>query len=174
MPRRLLIPALALVALLLLAAPTRADWTWPVSGEVITPYRFGGDPYAAGQHRGIDIAAADGAPVVAAVAGEVRFAGMVGSSGLTISIRTADGRYDTSYLHLSSVVGGRGRAGGGRPARGSGRDERASAPQSSPTSTSASATPARRTATTTHSGSCRRPQTRRTVRAEHRHRMRRR
>ena len=103
MPRRLLIPALALVALLLLAAPTRADWTWPVSGEVITPYRFGGDPYAAGQHRGIDIAAPDGAPVVAAASGEVRFAGMVGSSGLTISIRTADGRYDTSYLHLSSA-----------------------------------------------------------------------
>ena len=50
-------------------------------GEVITPYRFGGDPYAAGQHRGIDIAAPDGAPVVAARAGEVRFAGTVGSSG---------------------------------------------------------------------------------------------
>ena len=108
MPRRLLIPALVLVALLLLAAPTRADWTWPVSGEVITPYRFGGDPYAAGQHRGIDIAASDGAPVVAAASGEVRFAGMVGSSGLTISIRTADGRYDTSYLHLSSASVGEG------------------------------------------------------------------
>jgi hypothetical protein len=33
----------------------------------------------------------------------VRFAGTAGSSGLTISIRTADG-YDTSYLHLSALA----------------------------------------------------------------------
>ncbi|HKQ42160.1 MAG TPA: M23 family metallopeptidase, partial [Pseudonocardia sp.] len=103
MPRRLLISAIALVGLLLVAAPARADWQWPVTGDVITPYRLGGDPFAAGQHRGIDIAAAQGAPVVAATPGEIRFAGTVGSSGLTIAIRTADGRFDTSYLHLSSA-----------------------------------------------------------------------
>ena len=74
-----------------------------MSGEVITPYRNGADPYAAGQHRGIDIAAAVGTPVVAATAGEVRFAGSAGSSGVTVSMRTADG-FDTSYLHLSSLA----------------------------------------------------------------------
>jgi hypothetical protein len=70
---------------------------------VITSYRNGSDPYASGQHRGIDIAAPVGATVVAAAGGEVRFAGTAGSLGLTIGIRTGDG-YDTSYLHLSSLA----------------------------------------------------------------------
>jgi hypothetical protein len=92
-------------ALAFLAAPAtaRAAWVWPVSGDVITPYRNGTDPYASGQHRGIDIAAPIGTPVVAAAGGDVRFAGTAGSSGLTISIRTGDG-YDTSYLRLSSLA----------------------------------------------------------------------
>src|SRR3954452_9187233 len=85
------------------SALASGDWTWPVRGEVITQYRNGDDPYAAGQHRGIDIAAAVGTPVVAAAGGSVTFAGAAGSSGLTVSIRTADGRFDTSYLHLSSA-----------------------------------------------------------------------
>jgi hypothetical protein len=97
-------PLLAtLTAFLLLTTPAAASWTWPVSGEVITPYRNGTDPYASGQHRGIDIAAPDGTRVAAAAAGEVRFAGTAGSSGLTVSIRTGNG-YDTSYLHLSSLA----------------------------------------------------------------------
>jgi len=100
---RALIPV-TLVAVLLPAAPAAADWVWPVRGEVITPYRNGDDPYAAGQHRGIDIAAESGTPVMAAAGGEVRFAGTAGSSGLTVSIRTADGRCDTSYLHLSAAA----------------------------------------------------------------------
>jgi hypothetical protein len=102
--RRLLIPALSLVVLALSAPPASAEWVWPIRGEVITPYRNGTDPYASGQHRGIDIAGEVGAPVVAATGGEVRFAGTAGSSGLTVSIRTADGRYDISYLHLGSTA----------------------------------------------------------------------
>jgi Peptidase family M23 len=97
----------ALFAVFALAAPApaaaAAGWTWPLRGPVITPYRNGDDPYAGGQHRGIDIAGRVGAPVVAATGGTVRFAGVAGSSGLTVGIRTADGRFDTSYLHLSSV-----------------------------------------------------------------------
>jgi len=103
MRRLILHLATSLFAFLLLVPPACADWVWPARGEVIAPYRNGTDPYAAGQHRGIDIAAATGTPVVAAAAGEVRFAGTAGSSGLTVSVRTADGRYDTSYLHLSST-----------------------------------------------------------------------
>jgi peptidase M23-like protein len=99
---------LALASLVLLAgAPSAhalAGWTWPLRGEVITPYRNGSDPYAAGQHRGIDIAGRVGAPVVAAAPGSVRFAGTVGSSGLTVTVRTPDGRFDTSYLHLSTIA----------------------------------------------------------------------
>ena len=78
-------------------------WRWPVSGDVLTAFADAGGPYADGQHRGVDVAAAAGTPVTAAVSGHVRFAGLVGSSGLTVSVRTADGRFDTSYLHLSTV-----------------------------------------------------------------------
>ena len=101
--RLLLVITAALVTALGVAAPARAEWIWPLQGEVITPYRNGDDPYAGGQHRGIDIAGPVGSRVVAATSGEVRFAGTAGSSGLTVSLRTADGRFDTSYLHLSSI-----------------------------------------------------------------------
>jgi hypothetical protein len=101
--RRLLTTLTVLLAAATGMAPeAQAAWLWPVSGDVITPYRNGSDPYAAGQHRGIDIAAPVGAAVLAAAGGEVHFAGTVGSSGLTVSVRTGDG-YDTSYLHLSSL-----------------------------------------------------------------------
>jgi hypothetical protein len=100
--RLFLTAAVAVVAFLAAAAPANAEWVWPLRGPVITTYRNGDDPYAGGQHRGIDIAGPVGAPVVAAAGGEVRFAGTAGSSGLTVSVRTADG-FDTSYLHLSSV-----------------------------------------------------------------------
>jgi hypothetical protein len=108
MPQRV-VPVLVATAVLLLACllgPARAvaSWTWPVRGDVLTPYRNGGDPYAAGQHRGVDLAAPVGTQVVAAAAGTVRFAGVAGSSGLTVSIRTADGLWDTSYLHLATAT----------------------------------------------------------------------
>jgi Peptidase family M23 len=95
-------------------ARAAGGWRWPVRGQLITRYRNGPDPYAAGQHRGIDVAAPVGAPVLAATGGRVRFAGLVGSSGLVVAVRTADGRYDTSYLHLSGIAvraGARVRAG---------------------------------------------------------------
>src|SRR5436190_756585 len=57
-----------LLSLVFAPPAVAADWIWPVRGEVITPYRNGADPYAAGQHRGIDIAAPVAAPVVAATA----------------------------------------------------------------------------------------------------------
>ena len=85
------------------ATAAGSGWRWPVGGELLTAYRNGDDPYAAGQHRGIDVAAPLGTPVVAAAAGAVRFAGVAGRSGLTVSVRTADGRFETSYLHLSEV-----------------------------------------------------------------------
>jgi len=85
------------------AAPVDG-WIWPVRGDVLTGYRNGEDPYASGQHRGVDIAAPIGTPVVAATAGTVRHAGTAGLSGVTVSIRTAQGSLDTSYLHLASAA----------------------------------------------------------------------
>ncbi|MBA3305793.1 MAG: M23 family metallopeptidase, partial [Thermoleophilaceae bacterium] len=98
---------LTVAASLLVSSPPAGaapGWSWPVEGEVLTGYRNGDDPYAGGQHRGIDIAAEAGTPVGAAAAGTVRFAGVAGSSGLTVSVRTSDGTLDTSYLHLSAVA----------------------------------------------------------------------
>jgi hypothetical protein len=104
----------ALCAIALLAAEATeargADkgWAWPVHGRVITPYaNDNSKPYAGGMHRGIDIAAPAGTPVRAARGGEVAYAGALGSSGLTVAIRTADG-YATSYLHLAAISVARG------------------------------------------------------------------
>lgn len=96
---------LASLILLFATAPAGAaeGWQWPLRGDVITAFHNGTDPYAAGQHRGVDIAGAEGSEVVAATGGTVRFAGPLGSSGLTVSVRTTDGRLDTTYLHLSAA-----------------------------------------------------------------------
>jgi murein DD-endopeptidase MepM/ murein hydrolase activator NlpD len=102
----------ALIALALLcpsAASAQGDWQWPVRGEVITSYsNDNSKPYAGGMHRGVDIAAPVGAKVEAARAGAVSYAGNLGSSGLTVAVKTDDGTYATSYLHLSAIAVSRG------------------------------------------------------------------
>jgi hypothetical protein len=102
-----------LVALTAGEARGEPGWSWPVEGSVVTAYsNDDANAYAGGVHRGIDIAAAAGTPVRAARAGEVTYAGALGYSGLTVSIRTVDG-YLTSYLHLSAVAVRRGETVGG-------------------------------------------------------------
>jgi hypothetical protein len=99
------IAVLAVVALV--QAPAAAGWSWPVDGPVLRPFVFGDDPYAAGQHRGIDIGAPPGTPVHAASAGTVSFAGAVPKSGRTITVETADG-LSVTYLELGAVSVARG------------------------------------------------------------------
>ena len=83
-------------------------WTWPVDGPVLQPFSFDpGDPYAAGHHRGIDIAASRGAPVVAPAGGTISFAGTVPAGGLTLAIRTPDG-YSATLVHLGAITVARG------------------------------------------------------------------
>ncbi len=72
--RLVLLPVL--LATLVCVSPAHA-WTWPQDGPVLQPFVLGGDPYAAGQHRGIDVAGPPGAPVRAPTAGTVSFAGFV-------------------------------------------------------------------------------------------------
>src|SRR3954453_12071220 len=90
-----------LVALQVGVQPALA-WAWPVDGPVIRPFVLGDDPYASGQHRGIDIGAPAGAPVRAPAAGTISFAGTVPTGGKTITIRTADG-YAVTLQRLGST-----------------------------------------------------------------------
>src|SRR3954451_321840 len=97
---RSLLPV-ALAAALLAPAPALC-WWWPVGGSVLTGFACDrAPPYAAGQHRGIDIGGAEGAPVSAPVSGTVSFAGSVPTFGKTVSIETADG-YSVTLVHLGS------------------------------------------------------------------------
>src|SRR2546421_7812805 len=100
---------LAIVVLLLLfgAVGSAFAWTWPAEGPVLRPFSLGGNPYLAGQHRGIDVGGAAGAGVRAPAGGIVTFAGAVPGGGKTIAIRTADG-YSVTLVHLGSIAISRG------------------------------------------------------------------
>src|SRR5437870_5682012 len=100
MRRSLLVLALALA----LAGPARA-WTWPASGPVLLPFAFdAAHPYAAGQHRGVDVGGALGEVVRAPAGGVVTFAGTVPGSGRSLTILTADGWSVTLTQLGSSAV----------------------------------------------------------------------
>ena len=77
-------------------------WAWPADGDVLRGYAVGGDKYAAGQHRGIDVAVGDARSIRAPASGEVSFAGQVPTHGLTVTIVTADG-YKASLTHLGTL-----------------------------------------------------------------------
>ena len=77
-------------------------WVWPADGDVLRGYAVGGDKYAAGQHRGIDIAVGEAPSIQAPATGEVSFAGQVPTHGLTVTIVTADG-YKASLTHLGTL-----------------------------------------------------------------------
>ena len=89
-----------LLVILVGASPAHA-WTWPADGPVLQTFRFGGDPYAAGHHRGIDIGGETGAPVRAPASGRVTFAGTVPRGGRTVTVTTADG-YAVTLVHLGA------------------------------------------------------------------------
>ena len=84
------------------APPLSGDgFLWPVNGKVIGGF----GPTASGQRRdGIDIAAREGAPVLAAEAGVVAYAGDgIRTLGRLILIRHADG-YITTYAHNAALL----------------------------------------------------------------------
>lgn len=98
----------AVLACLLLAARVAArGWERPVEGAVLRAFAVGPDRFAAGQHRGIDLAAPPGAPVRAACGGRVSFAGRVPGGGRTISVHC--GRLVATYQHLRTIAVDRGR-----------------------------------------------------------------
>jgi murein DD-endopeptidase MepM/ murein hydrolase activator NlpD len=82
------------------AAPGR--WRWPVEGTVVAGFRVLANPYARGQHRGVDIAAPVGTRVSAACSGRVRFAGTLPDGTGAVSV--ACGRLIATYLELRNVA----------------------------------------------------------------------
>lgn len=68
--------------------------------------RFGDrvDPFTGAHrhHRGVDVAAPEGTPITSLGAGEVVFAGERGGYGLTVEVRSADGRL-TRYAHARAL-----------------------------------------------------------------------
>jgi len=86
-------------------APTRASrgksgglrLSPPVKGRLTSNFgrRWGR------MHYGMDLAAPTGTPVVAAIAGEVIFAGRAGGYGLLVKVR--NGPYGVNYAHLSKI-----------------------------------------------------------------------
>ena len=68
-----------------------SDWVWPIAGPrtVIRPFEAPASRYSAG-HRGIDIAARSGGPVLVPESGTVRFAGVVVDRP-TVTVETSQG-----------------------------------------------------------------------------------
>ena len=92
-----------LVLALTVATPARA-WTWPAGGAVLQPFSFDpSSPYAAGQHRGVDIGGSAGEQVLAPASGTVTFAGTVPGNGKSITIGTADG-WAVTLTQLGSIA----------------------------------------------------------------------
>jgi murein DD-endopeptidase MepM/ murein hydrolase activator NlpD len=77
------------------------SYAWPVRGPIIRAYQEPATPYSAG-HRGIDIAASFGSPMVASQDGTVAFAGWV-AGALYLSIDHPDG-VRTTYSWISAVL----------------------------------------------------------------------
>lgn len=94
----------------LVLAPPRTQvpppWTWPLAPPhpVQAPFLAPATPYAAG-HRGVDITAATGLPVVAAASGVVTFSGVVVDRPLVV-IRHDDGLVSSIEPVVASVTVG--------------------------------------------------------------------
>lgn len=82
----------------------RGDWALPAKGRLSTPFgvqrlRNG---KAVGRHRGLDIAAPEGAPVLAAATGRVALAGSFRKHGKTVVLDHGMG-VTSLYIHLSAI-----------------------------------------------------------------------
>ena len=82
----------------LVTGPSAFAWAWPADGAVLRGFSVGGDAYAPGQHRGIDVALEGSAAIRAPVAGEVTFAGAIPTNGLTVTIAFHDAKVSLTHV----------------------------------------------------------------------------
>lgn len=78
---------------------------WPAAGTITSPFGYRTHPIFGDTrlHTGIDIGAGYGAPVIAADAGTVVFAGVMGGYGYSVVIDHGNG-LGTTYNHMASVL----------------------------------------------------------------------
>ena len=82
-------------------AASRSSWGWPVEGRsVLRSFAPPAERYGTG-HRGVDLAAADGAPVRAAGAGRVSYAGLLAGRGVVVVVH---GDLRTTYEPVEALV----------------------------------------------------------------------
>jgi murein DD-endopeptidase MepM/ murein hydrolase activator NlpD len=88
------------------AAAAPEQWSWPLRGSppVLRGFQPPAEPWLAG-HRGVDLLASPGEPVLAAGAGRVTFAGWVGGLPV-VTVTHSDGRRTTYEPVLPTVVRG--------------------------------------------------------------------
>jgi len=84
------------------SAGASGTWTWPVVGPVVRGFDPPNSPYGSG-HRGIDIAAPIGTPVVAPAPGIVTFSGLVAGS-LHVTIDQGGGLLSTCSFLSATLV----------------------------------------------------------------------
>lgn len=103
--RRLAAPAVAVVASLVATplARARTEWVRPVPGPVVARFAYArGTPFAAGQRRGVELAAAPGELVLAPCAGTAAYAGRVPRYGAGVTVRC--GALSATLLGLSALA----------------------------------------------------------------------
>ena len=98
-----LVLILVAVVIPVAAAPASAagPWSWPVTGPVINGFDPPTSPFGSG-HRGIDIAAAAGTPVLAPAPGTITFAGQV-AGHLFVTIDHGGG-VESTYSWVSALT----------------------------------------------------------------------
>lgn len=107
-PRRLMVQTIIVVALLALPHPAAADPgvsttnSWPLAGSIRVIRDFDPPELRWGKgHRGVDLAARIGDPVLAAAGGSVTFAGPVAGRGVVV---VSQGATRTTYEPVSTLV----------------------------------------------------------------------
>ena len=100
---RILLVLTAIIALFThVAEGAAAAWSPPVAGAVTRWFDPGRHPFEGGRHRGVDLAAQPGTTVRSPCAGQVAFAGRVGTSGRVVTLRC--GAWRVTHMPLGSIA----------------------------------------------------------------------